>query len=636
MTASASNDLLDRVLAGHAPAFALLYRPESAGRDVLDVMIGEVTEHGSLADIPVTNRPRAGRGAGHDVLALVPYRQLSERGFAAKDDNTPLVAITITEQATMPLADVLARIPHAPAKLVGGRFEPDDAGYAEVVKRVVHDEIGAGEGANFVIKRSYRAEITDFTTANALFFLRRLIEREHGTYWTFLIHTGARTLLGATPERHITLAGGTAVMNPISGTYRYPAGGPTLRGVLDFLADAKETDELYMVLDEELKMMGRVCNAGGRVVGPYLKEMARLAHTEYFIEGRTNLDAREILRETMFAPTVMGSPVESAARVIDRYERDGRGYYSGIAALIGRNANGEQSLDSAILIRTADIGLDGELTIPVGATLVRHSDPQAEVAETAAKAAALLAAMRTGEDGRFAADPGVQAALRRRNHGIADFWLRERDNRTSTVAALDGLTALVVDAEDTFTTMLAQQLQALGLVVMIRRFDEHYDPAGADLLVLGPGPGDPRAANHPKIAHLASALDEALASSRPLLAVCLSHQVLSRRLGFDLVRRHAPNQGVQREIDLFGQRERVGFYNTFAAHSATDRRDVEGVGLIQISRDQQTGEVHALRGPSFASMQFHAESVLTVDGPRIIADAIMEVLHVRVHVPGAV
>ena len=78
-------------------------------------------------------------------------------------------------------------------------------------------------------------------------------------------------------------------MNPISGTYRYPPAGPHPPGVLDFLADRKEADELYMVVDEELKMMARICSGGGRMLGPDLKEMARLAHTEYLIEGRTEL-----------------------------------------------------------------------------------------------------------------------------------------------------------------------------------------------------------------------------------------------------------------------------------------------------------------------------------------------------------
>ena len=80
---------------------------------------------------------------------------------------------------------------------------------------------------------------------------------------------------------------GVVVMNPISGTYRYPPTGPDLQAVLDFLADAKETDELYMVLDEELKMMARICEERRTVIGPTLKEMARVAHTEYLIEGRS-------------------------------------------------------------------------------------------------------------------------------------------------------------------------------------------------------------------------------------------------------------------------------------------------------------------------------------------------------------
>ena len=51
---------------------------------------------------------------------------------------------------------------------------------------------------------------------------RRLLERESGAYWTFLVQLGDRVLVGATPERHISVADGGAVMNPISGTYRYP------------------------------------------------------------------------------------------------------------------------------------------------------------------------------------------------------------------------------------------------------------------------------------------------------------------------------------------------------------------------------------------------------------------------------
>ena len=87
-----------------------------------------------------------------------------------------------------------------------------------------------------------------------------------------------------------------------------------------------------MVVDEELKMMSDVCPDGGRIRGPYLKRMSRLTHTEYVLEGRTTLDPREVLRRTMFAPTVTGSPMGNACTVIARHETTPRGYYAGVLA----------------------------------------------------------------------------------------------------------------------------------------------------------------------------------------------------------------------------------------------------------------------------------------------------------------
>lgn len=290
------------------------------GPGLLEVVTGEVSGLGSLAELPVRTRPAGPGRAAHEVLALLPYRQIAERGFACTDDGTPLLAMEVTEQAVMTVAEVVRRIADVPIELTGKHFDVDDETYAGIVRRVIRDEIGTGEGANFVIQRSLVADIADYSLAHALCLFRRLLEREQGAYWTYLVHTGDRTLVGASPERHVSLRDGTAVMNPISGTYRYPASGPTLPDVMEFLADPKETDELYMVVDEELKMMARICTDGCRVTGPHLREMARVAHTEYFIEGRTTHDVRDILRETMFAPTVTGSPLESACRVISRHE----------------------------------------------------------------------------------------------------------------------------------------------------------------------------------------------------------------------------------------------------------------------------------------------------------------------------
>jgi 2-amino-4-deoxychorismate synthase len=615
--------VLDRVLAADPPPFAILHRPEvSGGR--LDVLAGEVSTAATLADLSLPET--IATEPSLDLLVLIPYRQIAERGFACTDDGAPLVVMRINAWQQVPADAAMVRIPDAATALRNGHFDVTEDDYAATVRRVVDEEIGRGEGANFVIKRSFTADISDYSPARALALFGRLLRGESGAYWTFIVHTGDRTLVGASPERHVSLSGGTAVMNPISGTYRYPPSGPTLPGVLGFLADRKEADELYMVVDEELKMMARICDSGARVTGPYLKEMARLAHTEYFIEGRTSRDVREILRETLFAPTVTGSPLENACQVIARYEPEGRGYYSGVVALIGRGGDGRPTMDSSILIRTADIDRDGHMRIGVGATLVRHSDPASEVAETEAKAAGLLAALE-GEGSRgFGAHPEVRRALAHRNETISRFWLREEFSRGSGDGPLAGGRVLVVDAEDTFTSMIAHQLGSLGLSVTVHRYDEPYEIEGHDLVVMGPGPGDPRDVRHPKIAHLRSVIRRLLDDERPFLAVCLSHQVLCGLLGFEIVRREVPNQGLQKEIDLFGHVARVGFYNTFAARAGAGAGERH---RVEISSDPSTGEVHALRAAHFGSMQFHAESVLTEDGPRILRDALTSLLRSR-------
>lgn len=627
--------------------FALLHRPGTTGAERVEFLRGDVSAVRGLADISFgTDRSTPDGGPRQDVLAIVPYRQIAERGFECRDDGETVLEMSVDHYETLDLANVVDRLPGHTIDLASAGFDIDDETYADIVRRVLDEEIGTGAGSNFVVHRCFTGRVTGRPVTAALAVFRQLLLHELGAYWTFVVHTGTRTFVGASPERHVSLSGGTATMNPISGTYRYPESGPSVPAVLEFLADQKEAEELYMVVDEELKMMSGVCDGGATVVGPYLKEMARLAHTEYFLEGHSSRDPREVLHGTMFAPTVTGSPLENASRVLARHERGGRGYYSGVLALIGRDGAGTPTMDSAILIRTADIDASGTLSVGVGATLVRHSDPHSEVAETRAKVAALLAA--AGEDPskdaegaepaapgsgqRLAEDPLVRSALRARNTRLSHYWFQPAETRSRPRSTLAGLRGLVVDADDTFTGMLAHHLNSLGCTADIVNFAEfEYDRTdGQDFVVLGPGPGDPRAVDDPKMATLHAAGRRLLAGSRPFLAVCLSHQILCSLFGLALSRLARPNQGLQREIDFFGRRERVGFYNTFTA--LTDVPAFTPVGFasaVELSRDIDTGEVHALRGAGFASVQFHPESLLTQNGSGILGDLLVSAMTSR-------
>ncbi|MGP3535281.1 anthranilate synthase family protein [Microbacterium sp. RD1] len=622
--------LLRELSAGDAP-FALLARDA----DTVEVLTGRTVDVALLADIPLTDET----GRPREVLALVPYRQVRERGFVSHDDGAPLRCLVVQEHHTLPRAEVMAALPTAPIPLQDAGFDIPDEVYADTVRTVIADEIGGGEGANFVIRRDFVAGVDADPRLAALTWFRALLEHERGAYWTFTIVTDGHVAVGASPEAHVSAASAesehpgfsTVTMNPISGTFRHPAGGATAATLTEFLRSTKETEELFMVVDEELKMMSAVCSDGGRITGPHLKEMSRLTHTEYMLRGRSRLDPRDILRETMFAPTVTGSPMQNACVVIARHETTPRGYYSGVAALFTPTAAGTHDLDAPILIRTAYL-MDGRLRVPVGATLVRHSDPYGEVSETHGKAAGVLGAIGAipreipaspAEDPdapgaaprALADDPAIAELLASRNTRLAAFWMQPQD--VTGEGPFAGRDALVVDAEDRFTTMLAHQLRHLGFAVTIAPWSEVTDAQleNAGLVVSGPGPGDPRDPSSPRMQRMREVVALRRASGQPLLAVCLSHQILADSLGIDLAPLARPHQGLQLSVDVFGEPASIGFYNTFTARLPVGSTGVAGA---EVAADPVSGDVYALRGAGFASVQGHLESILSRDGMRTL------------------
>ncbi|SKB07558.1 anthranilate synthase family protein [Aeromicrobium choanae] len=615
-----TQDLLDDVLA--QPAFALIRGREA---DRVALIGGPRSDIERLADIPLADGP----GPAWDHLVLVPFAQVAERGFEAHQDGTPLSVIEARSNHDVALADLLEVLPDGPIDLADrGGFETSDEDYAAMVRRIIDDEIGQGEGANLVIGRRYRATVADWDHTKALTVFRRLLERERGAFWTFCIFTGDRYLIGASPERHVSLDDGQLRMNPISGTFRMrglETHADRKRELLKFLSDEKEIYELFMVVDEELKMMCDLCHEGGLVLGPYLKPMSHLVHTEYLLAGRTDRDPREILRDSMFAATVTGSPVENACRLIKQYERQGRGYYASVAALVGRDENGTPRLDAPILIRTADVDLDGNLTVTAGATLVRDSDAEYETNETWAKASGVLSAFGLvaaapepveGFDA-FTREDDVLIALGSRNQRLSQFWLSDQSG-TRPTPTLEGKRVIVLDGEDDFVNMLSHVFGVMGMTTDVIRHDEWTETAldGHDLVVVGPGPGDPRDGDDAKIAVLRGATRRLLDRGQPFLAICLGHQTLCHELGLDLGYKDIVFQGTQSALPVLDRTETVGFYNTFVGR-------VPESGLpegVTVQTDPATGDIHLVAGPHYRGIQFHAESVLTQNGYAILRD----------------
>ncbi|MEO6509949.1 MAG: phenazine-specific anthranilate synthase component I, partial [Nocardioides sp.] len=145
-------DLLEQVQAYGAWAVIRRKAAPTAG-----LVGGTPHEVASLLDIPLeTGAPEPGRSA--DRLVAVPFRQVRERGFAAIDDDTPLVVVDIEAEHEVAVDELLAALPDVPVEFADrGGFATSDDDYAQVVEAIIRDEIGQGEGANLVIGRHYRA-----------------------------------------------------------------------------------------------------------------------------------------------------------------------------------------------------------------------------------------------------------------------------------------------------------------------------------------------------------------------------------------------------------------------------------------------------------------------------------------------
>jgi phenazine biosynthesis protein phzE len=612
--------------------FCLIQKQDS---DEILLLTGTPHRSRILQEIPRRHGPTAG-GRVYDTISIVPFCQIREKNCAAHDEGEEILTIEITGRERLGVEELPSLIKPQPLVMAEAiRYDTSAEEYAAIIAKVIELEIGNGEGANFVIPRNATGKIKDFSIDTAINIFSSLVARDYGTYWKFLFAHEDRVFVGSTPERHLEVEKGRVRMNPISGTFRKRPGhlsrGQLKSELLNFISDQKEINELFMVVDEELKMMARMCEKGGTIIGPLLKEMSRLIHSEYLLAGESDKDIFELFRDSMFAATVVGSPVENACNIISRYTSRSRRYYGSALMLVGRDENGSDYLDSPITIRTAEIEYDGALHLSVGATLVKDSIAIEEVRETEAKAAAILAGIIGDEDStanppllpRLANDDDIIEGLLARNEDLSHFWFFKQ-GRPQQRPNTRPLRLTMIHNDDDFIYMLRHVLHALGMQTTIVHW-AHYDidRDTADVTLVGPGPGNPNDDRSPKIVTNMAIVNDLLGRQRSVLGICLGHQILCRSLGFSVEKRDIPLQGSQKEIDLFGQREKVGFYNTFIPKIANTIKELD-VSLLADSN-----EIVAIRSRHCGGFQFHPESILTQNGCEILREAVYRLVEKR-------
>jgi anthranilate synthase component 1 len=204
-------------------------------------------------------------------------------------------------------------------------------------------------------------------------------------------------VLSSSPERLVNIewegSGGVVQTRPIAGTHaRLTDPGADARQRAGLLASLKERAEHLMLIDLERNDLGRVCVPGSVEVSELMciESYAHVHHIVSNVRGRLRAGAGpgEVLRAVFPGGTITGCPKVRAMEIIAELEGVGRGPYTGAMGYLSRCGR----LDSNILIRSL-VCEDGRVSLRAGAGIVADSRPQAELAETRAKARGLLLAL---------------------------------------------------------------------------------------------------------------------------------------------------------------------------------------------------------------------------------------------------
>lgn len=197
---------------------------------------------------------------------------------------------------------------------------------------------------------------------------------------------GDAQILSSSPECFLKIDGRQVVTRPIKGTR------PRATDPAELLASPKDNAELLMITDLERNDLGRVC-AYGSVHVPELvrvESYATVHHLVATVAGtlRPGVSHVDCVRACFPGGSITGAPKIRAMQIIDELEPHARGVYTGAIGYFG--FAGQTHFN--IAIRTV-VQQGRRLTFHAGGGIVADSEPDAEYAETLAKAQGIFNAL---------------------------------------------------------------------------------------------------------------------------------------------------------------------------------------------------------------------------------------------------
>jgi len=179
---------------------------------------------------------------------------------------------------------------------------------------------------------------------------------------------------------------------------------------------------------------------------------------------------------------------------------------------------------------------------------------------------------------------------------------------------------LVIDNYDSFTYNLVQYLGELGADLEVFRNDkitiDQIKKMRPSRILISPGPGKP------KDAGISEEVIRVFGKTTPLLGVCLGHQAIGEVFGGRIVGAKSLMHGKTSAIRHDGKSIFKDISNPFEAtryHSLVVERKSFPKAL-EITAQTKDKEIMGLRHRKYPiyGVQFHPESILTVEGKKIL------------------
>lgn len=189
---------------------------------------------------------------------------------------------------------------------------------------------------------------------------------------------------------------------------------------------------------------------------------------------------------------------------------------------------------------------------------------------------------------------------------------------------------LLIDNYDSFTYNLVQRIGELDASIDLRVYrNDKITPAEAikldpDHIIVSPGPCTPREGG------VSNDIIKTFAGKVPLLGVCLGHQCIGHVFGMTVDRNVRLMHGKTSPIHHDGKTIFAGMSNPFTAtryHSLVIVPETFDDEKFERSAWTEEGEIMGMRArpgvlgdAPLEGVQFHPESFLTLEGPRMLAN----------------